>query len=82
PWPPQPPADRHPARSPQDEQAARLDELLFGIKQAAASHRAAETAQHQANAEYAARIQREAQAEAETQAQHHAETPHDVEIEL
>lgn len=62
-----------------DGQAARLDELLAQVGEAA-QRVAAENAGRQARAEYAVRVEREAQAEPELAWQ--AEAPGEAEIEL
>jgi hypothetical protein len=89
PWPPQHPAEPSPPSVPSfddeaflaqpaaDDRAARLDELLVRVDQAA-QRVAAQEAGRQASSGYVARIEREAQAEPEQQAKTQAE----AEIEL
>ncbi len=64
---------------PQDDQAARLDELLTRADQAA-QRIAAQQAERQASSEYAARMELEAQTQVEAGRQ--AQTRDDVELEL
>jgi hypothetical protein len=73
-WSPQAASDHEP-----DGQAARLDELLAQVGEAA-QRVAADNAGRQARAEYAVRVEREAQAEPEPSLQ--AEAPDEAEIEL
>ncbi len=67
------------AQPEQDDQAARLDELLARAGQAA-QRIAAQQAERQASSEYAARIERETQAQAEAASQ--AEARDQAEIEM
>jgi hypothetical protein len=66
-------------RVPENERAARFDELLSRAAQAA-QRIVAQQAERHASCEYAVRIEREAQHQAETE--QHAEAQDDLELEL